>query len=360
MIELLKMFDMAFGQLPNEPNKNQVIYVENNLNPILKEYIESNLFRIKRIYKQYGLDFIYLTDWINKVSDNDLQRTAKYYIPWLKKEDLVSLRDACAINVKELQDRLVPKDAGGAVYSNENKFFKIDVSNPELFEEQFIQIAKAYGRRQEPNTRCSDVEVVYGPPMVFEDRPEYNSIPEKKQKRTVSPAENEDELIGLFNRVRNILPEWAIKQMLMDKLQQHEVISRIEISHRRIIYLPDYDISIRLRPVEMAFYILYLKHPEGINFKDLADYRDELMRYYKHYATTTDLDSMNEAINNVVNPLKENNKDIQRSRIQRAINEAFAGKFCEAYAKQYIITGRRGEDKMITLPREMVIWLVDL
>ena len=42
MIELLKMFDMAFGQLPNEPNKNQVIYVENNLNPILKEYIESN------------------------------------------------------------------------------------------------------------------------------------------------------------------------------------------------------------------------------------------------------------------------------------------------------------------------------
>ncbi len=363
MISLLKEFELAFGELPNEPEGNQVIYVDNGLNPDLTLFMEHKLDIVKRIFGNYGLKFIYLKDWIKGVSDTDLSNIAKYYLPWVQPDDIDTLRNAFAINIEELEEKLVPKDAAGAVIGSKRQAFKIDVSKPFLYEEQFRQIAEAYSRYNratypyptlyeleigESAQICRDEGVILYQPQ---------STPGTNDDIDTS---TDDEITTLFKKVRGLLPEWAVKQMLLDKLQQQEVISRIWITHRRTIELPDYNISIRLRPVEMAFYILFLKHPEGINFKDLIDYRDELMGYYSHYAANSNPDDMRKAIDSVVNPLNDSNRNIQRSRIQKAINDAFRNQFCEAYASHYMITGARAEDKKITLPREKVVWFIDL
>ena len=38
--------------------------------------------------------------------------------------------------------------------------------------------------------------------------------------------------------------------------------------------------EVELQPVHKAVYLLFLAHPEGIEFKQLDDYREELTRYY--------------------------------------------------------------------------------
>ena len=50
-------------------------------------------------------------------------------------------------------------------------------------------------------------------------------------------------------------------------------VSRMEISDEMKIRLTDYDIDIHMnRTLCKVFYILFLRHPEGIRLKEIADY----------------------------------------------------------------------------------------
>jgi hypothetical protein len=109
---------------------------------------------------------------------------------------------------------------------------------------------------------------------------------------------------------------------------------------------------IKLSPLDKAVYFLFLRHPEGINFSCLPDYRDELMEIYKklmNYRTTA---SMLRSVEDVTDPTK-NSINEKCARIRRAFVE-----YLGAYkANKYCITGKRGEVKRITLDRNSVVWL---
>ena len=57
-------------------------------------------------------------------------------------------------------------------------------------------------------------------------------------------------------------------------------LSRLQITSDYRFILMDYNKEIELQPVHKAVYLLFLAHPEGIEFKHLADYREELTKYY--------------------------------------------------------------------------------
>ena len=95
-------------------------------------------------------------------------------------------------------------------------------------------------------------------------------------------------------------------------------------------------------------------------FKKLIDHRDELLRYYGQYANRGTREEQAKAIDKLVEPLNYDDRNTQRSRIQIAINNAFRNRFCEDYAKYYVIDGKRGEPKKITLPQELVKLYIDL
>ena len=56
-------------------------------------------------------------------------------------------------------------------------------------------------------------------------------------------------------------------------------LSRLVITEDYRFILEDYHKEVELQPVHKAVYLLFLAHPEGIEFKRLADYREELTRY---------------------------------------------------------------------------------
>lgn len=110
--------------------------------------------------------------------------------------------------------------------------------------------------------------------------------------------------------------------------------------------------EIKMAPLDKAVYILFLKHPEGINFSYLPDYRGELMEIYKklmNYRTTA---AMLRSVEDVTDPTK-NSINEKCARIRRAFVEAFG----EYKAAPYCISGPRGEAKRIALDRKYVDWV---
>ena len=140
-------------------------------------------------------------------------------------------------------------------------------------------------------------------------------------------------------------------------------LSKLVITEDYRFVLVDYNQEVELQPVHKAVYLLFLAHPEGIEFKRLADYREELTRYYMATAKLMDKEKIMEGVDHLVNPL-DNAINEKCSRIKRAFYELM-----DPYtASYYIISGHAqkriaGSDriwyerlKSITLPRELVVW----
>lgn len=151
----------------------------------------------------------------------------------------------------------------------------------------------------------------------------------------------------ILNEIRKCMPSEVYKLVVTSDYKVH--VSRF---HR----LGNKDCQsyqeIKMSPLDKAVYILFLKHPEGINFSYLPDYRDELMEIYKklmNYRTTA---AMRRSVEDVTDPTR-NSINEKCARIRRAFVEAF-GSYS---AEPYYISGQRGEAKRITLDRQYVDWL---
>ncbi len=119
--------------------------------------------------------------------------------------------------------------------------------------------------------------------------------------------------------------------------------------------------EVQLSPIHKAVYILFLRHPEGIIFKELIDYREELLKIYAPMCNRVTKRVLIETINRLTDP-QDNAINEKCSRIKTAFSECM-----DAYAmRHYIISGHTQRHiessnriwferrKTITLPREFV------
>ncbi len=138
-------------------------------------------------------------------------------------------------------------------------------------------------------------------------------------------------------------------------------LSRLVITEDYRFILTDYNKEVELQPVHKAVYLLFLAHPEGIEFKRLADYREELTRYYMATAKMMDKEKIIESVDHLINPL-DNAINEKCSRIKKVFLELMD----EYTASYYIISSHTQKHiagssriwyerlKVITLPRELV------
>jgi hypothetical protein len=117
------------------------------------------------------------------------------------------------------------------------------------------------------------------------------------------------------------------------------------------IFLGDKRNEVHLEPLVKAIYLLFLKHPEGIVFKSLPDYRKELTSLYDKVRPWGLTDRPLQSIEDVTNPvLNSINEKCAR------IKKVFLGVMEDDMARHYYIDGPRGEAKKISLPRDLVVW----
>ena len=136
-------------------------------------------------------------------------------------------------------------------------------------------------------------------------------------------------------------------------------LSRLVITEDYRFVLEDYHQEVELQPVHKAVYLLFLAHPEGIEFKRLADYRAELTELYMKTARWMDREKIVESVDKLTNPL-DNAINEKCSRIKKAFLDLM-----DEYRASYYIIGSHTKKhiggrvwyerlKVITLPRELV------
>ena len=136
-------------------------------------------------------------------------------------------------------------------------------------------------------------------------------------------------------------------------------LSRLVITRDYRFILADYQQEVELQPVHKAVYLLFLAHPEGIEFKRLGDYRQELTDYYMQTAKMMDKEKIMEGVEHLVNPL-DNAINEKCSRIKKVflelMDEYRASYYIISSHTQKHIAGRIWYErlKLITLPRELV------
>jgi uncharacterized protein (DUF1810 family) len=136
-----------------------------------------------------------------------------------------------------------------------------------------------------------------------------------------------------------------------DKLKHQIKLSRLTITKDWEIILSDYGKEVKMEPIVKAVYLLYLRHPEGIAFKCLPDYRQELIDIYVKIKPNGINERAIRSIEDVTNPLL-NSINEKCSRIKAV----FQSEVDASLVEQYYIVGKSGEVKRIMLPRDMVIW----
>ena len=166
---------------------------------------------------------------------------------------------------------------------------------------------------------------------------------------------------------RNDLLLHAVGVPLLEELRIEAAkgkLSRLVITKDYRFILEDYHQEVELQPVHKAVYLLFLAHPEGIEFKRLAEYREELMRYYLATAKMMDKEKIIEGVDHLVNPL-DNAINEKCSRIKKVFLELMdeyraSYYFISSHTQKHIAGSSRiwyERLKVITLPRELVVMM---
>ena len=146
--------------------------------------------------------------------------------------------------------------------------------------------------------------------------------------------------------------------LLRKRLAEIEVLEgtddgeRIRVTKDRRILLPDrFDTEIRLRPLVKTVFLLFLRHPEGIRFGNLAAYRNELMDLYLGITRRPSGPETEASIDRLIDP-RDNSIHEKAANLAAALSKYFPPEKLHAYT----LTGKAGAPKRIRLDRARVEW----
>lgn len=156
--------------------------------------------------------------------------------------------------------------------------------------------------------------------------------------------------------IKNLLLKGCPAQMILSWINQSIKLSRLKITKQFKIFMTDYDNQeIKMGPLPKTVFLFFLRHPEGVMFTHLQDYREELKMIYGHVCTSDDPQRMEESINRLIDPF-------DNSICEKCANvkKAFLVKVADNIASNYYISGAQGEKKGISLDRSLVEWECEL
>ena len=205
------------------------------------------------------------------------------------------------------------------------------------------------------------------------DTSQLESLAEKVEKETKEEYEDEEKEILDIEREKNAALQ-AIQAQILDYVTKYQAnpsqlmqtliegkfiignkLSPLVINNDMKIVLPHYnEVEVKMPAMLRSIYILFLKHPEGIALRDIADYRADLENIYAVVMPGRNEEKAQATINNLVDPTS-NTLNEYLSKIKRCFKSCIID---DELADKYCITGKRGEPyrinlnpALITLPR---------
>lgn len=353
--ELQLPYVILSKDLPFRPNYDEVIYIDNtHYYPSIYKFIEENFDETNQIFEDNDFRFIFPP--LNKPLSNEfIQYNFPFYNPEKSpiKQNIISCQE---INQYVVGGNItnpgflhfVPiKPDKDYYYNNKN-----EIPQP-ANQNYYFSFYPLY----KPRDFCGEVHLYLQ--IIRKRRYEYISQP--RYRKIVFPTyDTEREFdedakklaVEILERVKKLKLKGITETQLMELFEQNITLSHLHITSDFKIFLPDYNnIEIKLTPLQKSVFFLFLNHPEGIVFKELGNYKEELFNIYKKLTSRVIDEKTQESIDALVDP---SNNSINEKCAR--IREAFVKEFDLRYAKHYVVDGERGEPKKISLPRELVVW----
>ena len=339
----------------------ELVYIASEEDKDLTELFETRPEMLEGWGQMIGFHIIYLPLLIKKLKD---KQVLQYRAPYLNDVELSEITIGNDFLLQYLEN---PSDKEkikqGFIRTEDihrgndgkdkatNRFYPLSSKSGEPLADQLHRIGKQISLEKGGHDRYLESQT-----QSFDDFDDAESSSTNFADDSFSPDEQEETINELMEEVReriNKLRQRGIAEYLLEKLiHPDNRLSRLVITKDWRILLPDYnDMEIKMEPLVKAVYLLFLRHPEGIVFKQLPDYREELTKIYNQLKPSGLTDRALQSIEDVTNPMLNSiNEKCAR------IRAAFVGQFDEYMAKSYYVDGLRGEAKKIALPRNLVIW----
>lgn len=159
---------------------------------------------------------------------------------------------------------------------------------------------------------------------------------------------------ALLDEIEAIKVKYGITIEELEAVLSYRVkLSHLRITRHKEIILDDFDHrEVKMDALTKSIFLLYLKHPEGIRYKELCDHRSELEEIYLSISGRSDMDSIRKSIDDLTDPITSNSINEKVSRAKKAFREVVDVRI----ARFYFIDGRQGAAKRIALDRSLVIW----
>jgi len=314
-----------------KPDSKQIIYVEMENNMAINQFIASHYDDICRLFATKGYNFFYLPSFVEKVNDSAF---FDYHFPgqYVDVNQFNGHKFDYSFLLNHLQDDYTVKQGFIRYKMNPGNqfmfsYFELNL-NSDLWQQLdfFISLVG------------DDLRFSLGNPENENDQADFDFWYESQQLI--------DEIKERVDKLRIMGVEDMLLKSLIDLKPP---ASSLVITADFRILLPQYNKEIVMHPLPKAIYLLFLKHPEGILFKHLSNYRKELIAIYKKMSAFDDAHRIESSIADATDPSK-NAINEKCSRIR----EAFVKEFDDEIAQQYYITGKRAEPKRIQIDRAMV------
>lgn len=337
--------------------RNEVIYMEDNYNEAANLCIRENFDFIKECFAKKNFRFVYLP-WLGKELNDD--KIWKYQMPYKDTKcdiDIPSLKSNYLLDfmVRPNNRHKIGKPCF-AIYNSTQKFRNKNLvtSQRTIFDIYFFDVNTAKNDLQCYFKNLVDqvlIPKVWGG-LFFKGRKIYQDADEAFDEETKYLLKEVEYRIDLLRRK-------GISQVVLDNLVKPEMkLSKLVVTKDFRIILPDYGgMEIKMEPLVKSVFLLFLKHPEGILFKELPEYRQELAEIYgriKGARVSRNLFGIRSYDKSIVNATDPLNNSINEKCAR--IREAFLLNFQEGLAENYFVTGKRGEPKGIRISRNLVEW----
>ena len=352
-----------------------VLYAEDSHNSELNDFIQSNFNQIVDTFNSKDIDFCYLPYLLR---NENFQAVVSYNRPYLQHDLYTDSVEKVYSRVKQLLFQ--PFQGSGLVWLESDKSsstpaigFQL-IENKSLFD-QFNLVATAIYElnNDERKLRESDNRplfkrrlreqneenaIVYDENIVYEESTPYdNGIRFHIVRENDADAEFDEQAFKLADEIREKirqLKEFGSLSLIGDILDEIQgatkKLSIVFITNDYRIFLKDYGMKeVMMSPLPKSVFILFLRHPEGILFKQLSNYHDELLSIYRNITVHENIDRVMESIKSMTDPLN-NSINEKCSRIRAAFLEIIV----DDLAKNYYITGSRGEPKKIIIDPSLV------
>lgn len=357
--------------------KGALVYIEPYYDDKFNQTIVDNHRFITDIFNHNDIPFVYLPLLL---TDLHINKVLEYNHPYLKNSHQIHPGKLYHVITQTLRLKI---DGPTLLYlSDDGKVaHQFDLPSHEVFAspERLVLFVEEIGDKIRPITEEDTESVLFRrgamkKSLSFDSL--FDSIEESKSEESYSKhipfdlfrkktkKKSADDLFeeqafiipnDLENQIEALREAGYLSHLIkyLEILQQTtQKLSRIKITSDYRIYLMDYEMKeVEMSPLPKALYFLFLHHPKGITFKELPDYRAELLTIYQNISLRESPDKARKSIEKLTDPF-DNSVHEKCSRIRAAFLTVVA----DDIAENYYITGDRGEAKTILLDRELVIY----